>query len=59
MSRNVSPLDTRGLVSLSELVGTKKPLRKWIVFRGERRQRFENGVEAWPVLEALAELGSA
>jgi predicted AAA+ superfamily ATPase len=54
--RTVSPADTRGLVSLGELVGPRQKLRQWIVYRGERRQRFENGVEAWPVLEALAAL---
>ena len=54
--RTVSLSDTRGLVSLGDLVGTKGRLRKWIVFRGERRQRFDNGVEAWPVLEALEAL---
>lgn len=56
--RNVSAADTRGLVSLSELIPGRKPYRPWIVFRGSRRQRFENGVEAVPVLEALAELAS-
>jgi hypothetical protein len=51
----VSLADTRGLVSLGELVGSSH-LERWIVYRGERRQRFENGVEVWPVLEALAAL---
>ena len=54
--RTVSAADTRGLLSLEQLVPRKTPLRKWILYRGERRQRFENGVEAWPVLEALAAL---
>jgi predicted AAA+ superfamily ATPase len=54
--RSVSSADTRGLQSLAELVSKKQRLRKWIVFRGERKQRFENGVEVWPVLEALHEL---
>ena len=56
--RNASPTDTRGLLSLSQVSGSRKPLRTWIVFRGERRQRFENGVEAVPVLDALAELAA-
>jgi len=55
--RNLSRSDTRGLVSLAEMVPPSKPLRRWIVYRGERRQRFDNGVEAWPVFEALAALG--
>ena len=54
--RTVSLRDTRGLMSLGELVGPKRRLEKWIVYRGERKQRFENGVMAWPVLEALAAL---
>jgi predicted AAA+ superfamily ATPase len=55
-SRNVSAMDTRGLLSLEQVLGRTKPLRKWIVYRGERKQRFENGVEAWPVLDALGAL---
>lgn len=54
--RNVVRSDTRGLESLAELVGRKRRLEKWIVYRGERKQRFDNGVEAWPVLDALAAL---
>lgn len=57
-SRTVSTSDTRGLVSLSQVAGSRMPLRKWIVFRGERRQRFDNGAEAVPVLEALDELAA-
>jgi predicted AAA+ superfamily ATPase len=55
--RSVSRADTRGLVSLAEVVGRRRRLRRWILYRGERRQRFDNGVEAWPVLEGLAALG--
>ena len=54
--RNVSPADTRGLVSLGELVGRKRRFKKWIIYRGEWKQRFDNGVEAWPVIEALKAL---
>jgi predicted AAA+ superfamily ATPase len=54
--RNVSALDTRGLMSLGELVGRRRPFKKWILYRGERKQRFDNGVEAWPVIEGLAAL---
>jgi predicted AAA+ superfamily ATPase len=55
-SRSVSPADTRGLVSLAELVAPKHRLRRWIIYQGERRQRFDNGVEAWPVLAAIEAL---
>lgn len=51
--RTVSPRDTRGLRSLAEVAGRRKPLRRWIVYRGEQRQRFEDGTEVWPVVEAL------
>ncbi len=54
-SRTVSWTDLRGLTSLGDLVGRKQPYRKWIVYRGERKQRFDDGVEAW-VLDALAAL---
>jgi len=54
--RNVSRADTRGLLSLEEMVGRRKPLKKWIVYRGARAQRFDNGVVALPVLEALEAL---
>jgi len=55
-SRNVSPTDTRGLQSLEAVAKKQPPLRKWIIYRGERRQKFDNGVEVWPVPEALAAL---
>jgi len=54
--RSVSVVDTRGLQSLQSLLRARKPLRKWIIYRGPRKQKFENGVEAWPVLEALRAL---
>jgi predicted AAA+ superfamily ATPase len=52
-SRNVSVRDTRGLVSLAEVMRGRKPVKQWIFYRGDRRQRFANGVEAIPVLEGL------
>lgn len=61
-SRNISPRDTRGLASLAKLVTDSPPLRRWIVYRGQRRQRLGDGIEAWPVadaLHALAELPPA
>jgi len=57
--RNVVAADARGLASLAELVRRPKSLRRWIIYRGDRRQRLPNDVEVWPVdsgLRALAEL---
>jgi predicted AAA+ superfamily ATPase len=54
--RQVSVRDTRGLQSFAEMVGRRRPVRRWIIFRGERAQRFESGVEALPVIEALERL---
>jgi len=54
--RTVSRADTRGLASLGELVPRGRRLRRWILYRGDRRQRFDNGAEVWPVLEGLAAL---
>jgi predicted AAA+ superfamily ATPase len=55
-ARNVSRADTRGLISLSETVGRYKPLKKWIVYTGDRRQLFDNGIYAIPYPEALEDL---
>jgi predicted AAA+ superfamily ATPase len=55
-TRGVSAVDTRGLQSLESLLGPRRPLQKWIIYRGQRRQKFDNGVVAWPVLEALRAL---
>jgi uncharacterized protein len=54
--RTLSRADTRGLVSLGDLVPRGRRLERLILYRGDRRQRFDNGVEAWPVLEGLAAL---
>jgi uncharacterized protein len=54
--RQVSVTDTRGLLSLQEVIGKRKPFQKWIVYNGERKQKFDNGVEAWPVSQALRAL---
>lgn len=55
--RNVSAADTRGLQSFARQRGkSKKPLHLWVLYRGERRQRFESGVEVWPVLSGLRAL---
>jgi predicted AAA+ superfamily ATPase len=54
--RNVSRADTRGLFSLEETVGRYKPLKKWVIYVGDRRQLFENGVHVLPYLDALEEL---
>ncbi|MBN2242290.1 MAG: DUF4143 domain-containing protein [Acidobacteria bacterium] len=57
--RNVSPADSRGLFSLAETVGDYKPVRKWIVYTGMRRQLLENGVLVLPYAEALKELDAS
>jgi predicted AAA+ superfamily ATPase len=54
----VTPADARGLLSLAEVIGRRRPLALWLVFRGERPQRFESGVEVLPVLEALRRLAA-
>ena len=54
--RVVSRADTRGLSSLGELLPRGRKMRRWILYRGDRRQRFEDGTEVWPVLEGLAAL---
>ena len=56
--KQVTPADTRGLLSLAALIGQRRPLALWVVFRGERAQRFASGVEALPVLEALRRLAA-
>lgn len=57
-AKQVSSADTRGLLSLAELVGRRRPLTLWVLFRGERAQRFDSGVEAFPVLDALRRLAA-
>ncbi len=54
--RTVSPRDARGLASLAELVGRTKRFQRWIFYRGERRQRFDDGTQVWPVLDGLRAL---
>lgn len=55
-ARQVTTADTRGLLSLAEVVGRRRPFKPWLVFRGERAQRFDSGVEALSVLDALRRL---
>ena len=57
--RNVSRADGRGLISLEQIIGRYKPLRKWIAYAGDRRQLFDNGVQALPYREALEELAES
>jgi predicted AAA+ superfamily ATPase len=54
--RQVHAADTRGLLSLAEVAGNRRPLDKWLLFRGDRPQRFPNGVEVLPVLDGLRRL---
>ena len=51
--RAVALADTRGLDSLGEMIGTSKPYRRMLAYAGTTRQRFPNGVEAWPWREVL------
>jgi len=55
--RRVTATDTRGLASLAELIPDTKTLCRWILYRGERRQRLPDGTEVWPVLDGLRALG--
>jgi uncharacterized protein len=55
--RTVSRRDARGLQSLAETLGRYKPLRRWIAYRGDHPQVFDDGAEVLPygqVLERLA-----
>jgi predicted AAA+ superfamily ATPase len=54
--RTVSPRDTRGLRSLAEVVGRGKRFHRWILYRGETRQRFDDGTRVFPVLDGLSAL---
>jgi uncharacterized protein len=54
--RNVNRSDTRGLVSLAEVVGKYKPLKKWLLYTGEQEQLLENGVRVLPYIKGLEEL---
>lgn len=56
--RTVSPRDTRGLRSLAEIAGRHKPFRRWVLYRGERAQRFDDGTQVWPVLDGLRALAA-
>lgn len=57
--RHVAAADTRGLASLAEIAGRRKPLQKWLIYRGDRTQRFDSGVHVWPVLDGLHALASS
>lgn len=46
--RTVSRTDARGLASLAQVVPKGRRLRRWIVYRGEHRQQFDDGVQVWP-----------
>jgi len=57
--RTISRGDTRGLLSLEQIIGRYKPLRKWIVYGGDRRQLLENDLHIFPYVDALEELGES
>lgn len=54
--RNLAKTDTRGLQSWREIAGGRKPSKLWVLYGGERRQRFDSDVEVWPMLEGLRAL---
>jgi predicted AAA+ superfamily ATPase len=54
--RNVNRSALRGLHSLAEVLPGGVPYRRWIVFRGERPQKFAGGYEVKPYRQALEEL---
>jgi len=56
--RQVTPADTRGLLSLTGMMRQRRPLALWLAFRGECAPRFDSGVEALPVLEVLRRLAA-
>lgn len=58
-SKNIGKSDLRGLKSLAEISGKRKPLRKLTAYFGETSQLFEDGARAVPYRELLAELASA
>ncbi len=53
---SVGRADTRGLSSLVQTVGRYKPVRNWMLYAGDRRQRLDSGVLVLPYLEGLEEL---
>lgn len=53
LSRNISESDLRGLRSLEEVA--HKPLRKYVVYQGDTRQKFSRGEIAVPFEEFLLE----
>jgi predicted AAA+ superfamily ATPase len=56
--RQVGATDARGLRSLTEVVGPRRPLRKVIAYGGARAQRIEPGVEVLPYLDVLRMLAA-
>ncbi len=54
--RNVANQDARGLNSFEEVCDA--PVKKWILFQGERRQKLPREVLALPVLEGLRRLAT-
>ncbi len=57
--RSVSRADIRGLLSLQQTIGRYKPLTKWIVYAGDRRQSLDNGVLVLPYIDALEEFAES
>jgi predicted AAA+ superfamily ATPase len=56
-SKTLGTHDLRGLSSFSTFF--KKPHTPMILFLGERKQSFENGIVAWPWAQGIAEITSS
>jgi predicted AAA+ superfamily ATPase len=53
-TRNVANRDIRGLTSLEEVCA--RPLEKWVLFRGSRRQKLARNTLVLPVVDGLRRL---
>ncbi|MCC6220391.1 MAG: ATP-binding protein [Deltaproteobacteria bacterium] len=52
----LSTSQTTGLESFAEYVGSYKPVKKWICYRGDKPQRFNNGCEAYNYRDLFLQL---
>ena len=52
----VSQTHTRGLESFEEFVGKYKPVVKWLCYRGEKSQQFDNGCQAYNYRDVIKKL---
>jgi len=52
----ISGEQTRGLLSFEEFAGGHKPVKKWICYRGEKAQKFDNGCVAYNYKDLILRL---